>query len=217
MAKNKFLNDLKAAKVSIGIIIFLIISFFVFAFFPAETMVALLAIDTETVFSFSGFYQLFTYWIMQISLSNLLMISLSIILAGAIIERVLSKKEMILLIAVSIILGGVLFANLSKYAGLLLGASTLSWAYAGSAMIIVFRTWKKAPLSAKIIACFFSIGFFLLIFELFLLANPAQKPLAIANIACSLWGIGYSFQKMNDNLPWSEENESLAIPDTATE
>lgn len=87
-------------------------------------------------------------------------------MAGIIIEYGFSKKDVLTLMVVSILNGGVIFALLEQNEILFLGASTLSSGVSGAAIIIGFRTWREAPTIAKIITCIFSLGFVLLTLQL---------------------------------------------------
>jgi membrane associated rhomboid family serine protease len=105
---------------------------------------------------------------------------------------------------VSILIGGVIFALLENNEVLFVGSSTLTWGVSGAAITIGYRTWREAPMIAKIITIILSLVFILLILQL-IVDNSIS--LIIAHISCAAIGVFYGFNKLKEQFFWIKETE----------
>jgi|SRR5690554_1519822 len=209
MSKNTFLKDLKSAKISIRLCIIIFISFFVLKFLPINKIVELFAVSSESTLSLTGFYQIFTYWVLAIGdLISLISLCITMVLAGYIVEKFLSQKDVLILMGGTIILGGFLFAYLNSYSIIMTGPTIISWGLAGSAILIVFRTWSDSTKAAKIIVGIFVIGAFFQFYDL-MFGNLQAK--AATYILCGIFAAIYTFYNMRHKANWSEITKSETI------
>lgn len=167
------------------------------------------AVSSESTLSLTGFYQIFTYWIFTVmDFISMIFLCIIIVLAGYIVEKFLPQKDVLFLIGGTIILGGFLFAYLKSSPFTMIGPSIISWGLAGSAVLIVFRTWSIATTAAKIVVGIFVIGALFQFYEL--LFGNLQAEAAIY-ILSGIFGASYTFYKMKRQVIWHEITEPEAI------
>lgn len=104
----------------------------------------LMVLDSSALSAPQKWYQFVTYPLVIIGLVNWLVSSIVLFLFGKVVEKYLSVKEVILLMLVSTIVGGLAFFIFNDFKGSIDSVSLMSWGMGGVVIVFGFRNWYES-------------------------------------------------------------------------
>lgn len=127
-----------------------------------------LALSSNVLYDPQNWYQFFTYPLVTFEFKMWFLNSVALLLMGWVIEKRVSIKFLLVLIAISIILSGLSYAILNaRNSNSLSSFGNIGWTYMGLLPIIGRFYWKSFHWAEKVIAILYSVWLVLTYFALY--------------------------------------------------
>ncbi|OJJ17056.1 hypothetical protein BKI52_30540 [marine bacterium AO1-C] len=182
-------------KVIITLIIILFAGTIITAFFPS--LGRQLVLDSASISAPQKWYQFITYPLVTNGLINWLVSAITLYLFGQVAESYLSRRDLIIILLASTILGGVSFAVFNGFKAALSSPGFIGWGLGSVAIVLGIRNWYTNESIERAIVIF---CIFLVIWQIASFNPPVFFAQCVVMAFAALW-VAIRYKKTSDDIP----------------